>query len=330
MIAAYTIDQGKLRPLDDPLAQCANALWIDAKAPTPEEEAALEKTFGIDIPTKEEMEEIEVSSRLYLENNAAYATALVLSRTDTDEAIVSPVTFILSDKRFVTVRYQDPRAFSVFAARGAKSGIGGDTPDMALAGVLEAVIERLADLLERTTREIDAVSRQIFRTPGKRPTRTADFHRILIDLGRKGDFTSNIRDSLVTVSRAVGFMILYADQREKEGRNAKSDKEFRARLKSVARDAASLTDHASFVNDKITFLLDATLGMVNIEQNQIIKIFSIAAVAFLPPTLIASVYGMNFDFMPELKEPAAYPIVLGVMILSAIVPLLYFKRKGWW
>lgn len=330
MIAAYAAEQGKLRPLADPIGDWARALWIDVKAPTVEDESALEKALGLDIPTREEMEEIEVSSRLYLENGAAYATALVLSRTDTDAATISPVTFILSDQRVITVRYEDPRAFSVFAARGMKNGIGGDAPDLALVGILEAIVERLADLLERTTRETDAISRRIFEAPGKKPTRTNDFQRILIELGNKGEFASNVRDSLVTLSRAVGFMIFHADQREKEGRDLKCDKEFRARLKSVSRDVSSLTDHVSFVADKITFLLDATLGMVNIEQNQIIKIFSIAAVAFLPPTLIASVYGMNFEFMPELKEPLAYPVVIGIMILSAVIPLAYFKRKGWW
>ncbi|NWG71966.1 MAG: magnesium transporter CorA family protein [Parvularculaceae bacterium] len=330
MISAYTTEQGKLRALADPIGECALALWIDLKAPTPEEEVALDKAFGLDIPTREEMEEIEVSSRLYLESGAAYATALVLSRTDTDAATVSPVTFILSDRRFITVRYEDPRAFSVFAARGAKSGIGGDSPDLALAGVLEAIVERLADVLERTTREIDAISRRIFQAPGRKPTRTDDFQKVLVELGRKGDFASNIRDSLVTLSRAVGFMIFYADQRAKEDRDLKCDKEFKARLKSVSRDLSSLTDHVTFVADKITFLLDATLGMVNIEQNQIIKIFSIAAAAFLPPTLIASVYGMNFEHMPELKEPLAYPIVVGLMILSAVMPLSWFKKKGWW
>ncbi|MEQ1930830.1 MAG: magnesium transporter CorA family protein [Parvularculaceae bacterium] len=330
MISAYATDNGKLRPLSDPLGACLSALWVDVKAPTPEEEAALEKAFGLDIPTREEMEEIEVSSRLYTENGAAYATALVMSKTDTDAPVVSPVTFILSDKRLITVRYEDPRAFTVFPTRAAKSPIGGDAPDLALVGLLEALIERMADLSERITRDIDRVSRDIFKAQGAGPSRRRDFHGILIDLGRKGEFASQIRDSLVTLSRAVGFLILYADQREKEGRDRKTDKDFRARLKSVARDAGSLTDHASFVADKITFLLDATLGMVNIEQNQIIKIFSIAAVAFLPPTLIASVYGMNFEHMPELASRAAYPIVIGAMILSAVIPLAYFKRRGWW
>ena len=161
MISAYATDNGKLRPLSDPLGACLSALWVDVKAPTPEEEAALEKAFGLDIPTREEMEEIEVSSRLYTENGAAYATALVMSKTDTDAPVVSPVTFILSDKRLITVRYEDPRAFTVFPTRAAKSPIGGDAPDLALVGLLEALIERMADLSERITRDIDRVSRSL-------------------------------------------------------------------------------------------------------------------------------------------------------------------------
>jgi magnesium transporter len=330
VIAAYQIAEGKLRRLDDPIALCSEAHWLDVLGPTPDIEAALERALGLDIPTREEMDEIEISSRLYTENGAVYATALVMSKTDSDQPIVAPVTFILSNKRLITVRYEDPRAFHVFPTRAAKSSIGGDTPDFALVGLLEAIIERMADLSERLTRDIDRLSRQIFAAPDKSRSGRMDFQRVLIELGRKGDFASQIQASLVTLSRAVGFLTLHVEQREKDGRNLKSDKEFRARLKSVARDAGSLADHAAFVSQKITFLLDATLGMVNIEQNQIIKIFSIAAVAFLPPTLIASIYGMNFEHMPELEHPVAYPIVIGLMVLSAVVPLIYFKRKGWW
>jgi magnesium transporter len=330
MLQSYAAVEGKLRPLADPLAECQSAVWIDLIHPTVSEETSLEQALAIDIPTREEMEEIEVSSRLYMEGGAAHVTALVLSNADSDAPEVSPVTFILSDRRLITVRYAEPKAFAVFAARAQKSPIGGDGADMALVGLFEAIIERMADILERTTRDIDRISHDIFKSGTKRPTRTRDFQSILIDLGRKGDLASNMRDSLVTMSRALGFLILYTDQREKEGRDKRSDKDFRARLKSVARDAGSLTDHVSFVSQKVTFLLDATLGMVNIEQNQIIKIFSIAAVAFLPPTVIASIYGMNFEHMPELKSPIAYPLSLLAMILSAVGPLLYFKRKGWW
>jgi magnesium transporter len=330
MLSSYAITEQKLRPLADPLGECMSAVWVDMLRPTPEEDSSLEKSLGIDIPTREEMEEIEVSSRLYTEPGAAYVTMLLLSKADTEAPALSPATFILTERRLVTVRYEEPKAFQSFAARGQKSQIGGDSPDFVLVGLCEAIIERMADVLERATKDIDRLSHEIFATHGRRPSRSQDFQKLIVELGKKGELASNIRDSLVTLSRAFGYLILHADQREKEGRDRRGDKEFRGRLKSTARDAGSLTDHVSFVSQKITFLLDATLGLVNIEQNQIIKIFSIAAVAFLPPTLIASLYGMNFEHMPELDEPWAYPVVVAAMILSAVVPLLYFKRKGWW
>ncbi len=330
MLTSYAVADQKLRPLSDALGECAAAVWVDMLRPTPEEDANLEKALGLDIPTREEMEEIEVSSRLYTEPGAAYVTALLISRADTERAILTPATFILTERRLITVRYEEPKAFSAFAVRAAKSPIGGDSPDFALVGLFEAIIERMADVLERATKDIDRLSHEIFGAQGKRPTGAQSFQKLLVELGKKGELASNTRDSLVTLSRAFGYLILYTDQRAKDGRDRKGDKEFRARLKSVARDAGSLSDHVSFVSQKITFLLDATLGLVNIEQNQIIKIFSIAAVAFLPPTLIASLYGMNFIHMPELDEPWAYPAAVGAMVLSAVVPLIYFKRKGWW
>jgi magnesium transporter len=145
---------------------------------------------------------------------------------------------------------------------------------------------------------------------------------VLEQIGRKGDLTSHIRDSLVTLERLVGFLGHVAMQR-------KSGKDLRERLKTLSRDVRSLTDHSSFLSQKITFLLDATLGMINIEQNAIIKIFSVAAVVFLPPTLIASIYGMNFEEMPELDWLFGYPFAIALMILSAILPYLFFKRRGW-
>jgi magnesium transporter len=330
MLAGYTLTGGKLRLLDDLMSAPQHAAWIDMLRPTSEEDKNLETALGIDIPTLEEMQEIEVSSRLYTENGAAFMTALVLSHTDGDDPIIAPVTFILSDQRLITVRYEEPRAFASFAARGQKAGVGGDTPDLILAGLLEMIVERLADVLERTTRDIDRLSREIFHPPTKTLQKPRDYQQTLNELGRKGDLASGLRDSLVTLTRVFSFVVLYADQRDAEGRARKIDKEARARFKSLARDAASLTDHVSFVSQKVTFLLEATLGMINLEQNQIIKIFSIAAVAFLPPTLIASIYGMNFHFMPELSWPHGYPIAVVAMLLSAVGPLIYFKRRGWW
>ena len=191
-----------------------------------------------------------------------------------------------------------------------------------LIALLEAIVDRLADILERAGRDIDGISRDVFQHKGAKPTKSQDFQKVLEAIGRKGDLTSNIRDSLVTLERLVGFLGQGTMQR-------KSGKDVRERIKTLARDVRSLADHASFLSQKITFLLDATLGMINIEQNAIIKIFSVAAVVFLPPTLIASIYGMNFQFMPELDEVYGYPMALGLMVLSAILPYVYFKRRGW-
>ena len=149
--------------------------------------------------------------------------------------------------------------------------------------------------------------------------------QLIENIGEEGDFTSKMRESLVSIGRVVAFMQAIIDQM----RDTKAMKENRARIKILQRDIVSLTDHASFLNGKISFLLDAVLGLISIEQNGIIKIFSVAAVVFLPPTLVASIYGMNFDIMPELNWTYGYPFALGLMVLSAILPFLYFKRKGW-
>ena len=144
-------------------------------------------------------------------------------------------------------------------------------------------------------------------------------------VGEEGDFNSRMRESLVSIGRMVAFMQVVLDQ----GRENKEMRENRARVKIVQRDIVSLADHASFLSGKIGFLLDAVLGMITIQQNGIIKIFSVAAVVFLPPTLVASIYGMNFKFMPELDWLYGYPMAIGLMLMSAILPFLYFKQKGW-
>lgn len=327
MIAGYAVTNGKLRQLSDIAAQKDEAVWIDLLRPTEEEEKTLEAALGFDIPTRAEMEEIEVSSRLYVYEGATYMTALVPSGTDKGQPVVSPVTFALEGARLLTIRYEDPRVFSAFAARAQKASLGCASADAVLISLLEAIIDRLADILEHAASDADRISVEIFIKPGANLSRPRDFQRVLIELGRAGDLVSKIRDSLGTFERLIGFLILTIDQRLSVDKKAARD--LKARLKTASRDVGSLTDHVSFVSQKITFLLDATLGLINIEQNQIIKIFSIAAVSFMPPTLIASIYGMNFEFMPELSSPYGYPVAIGAMLLSAVLPLLYFKKRGW-
>ena len=322
MIRGFLNESGRLKTVDGASELSENLVWIDLVNPTDAEKNDLEKRLGIDVPTKDEMEEIEISSRLYNEDGASFMTATLPAQADGDDPQMHPVTFILTGTRLITVRYHDPRAFQTFPIRAEKVPMGCETGEGVLVALLEAIVDRLADILERAGREIDSISRDIFKHKGAKPTKSQDFQKVLESIGRKGDLTSNIRDSLVTLERLLGFFSQGAMQR-------KSAKDRRERIKTLSRDVRSLADHASFLSQKITFLLDATLGMINIEQNAIIKIFSVAAVVFLPPTLVASSYGMNFEYMPELKWLLGYPWAIGLMILSAIIPYIFFKRRGW-
>ena len=331
MITGYAVADGKLRSLADVVAEKDEAVWIDLLRPTADEEQTLETALGVDIPTKEEMQEIEVSSRLYIDNDMAFMTALLLAHGEGADPVLSPVTFALAGRRLITIRYEEPRVFAAFPARAQKAAMGCADAESVLVGLLEAVVDRLADILEHAAGDADRISSGIFRPQRGGARRARDFQRILVELGQTGDLGSKIRDSLVTLERLFGFLGLTLDQRlaSRAGADKKAEKELRARIETLRRDAESLTSHVSYMSQKITFLLDATLGMINIEQNQIIKIFSVVAVAFLPPTLIASMYGMNFDLMPELSSRYGYPAAVAAMVLSSVLPLLYFKRRGW-
>jgi magnesium transporter len=187
---------------------------------------------------------------------------------------------------------------------------------------LDAIIDRAADILERIATEVDLVSRRIFERQAARDDPRQTYQAILRAIGRKGDLTSKVRESLVSIGRLVLFLASDASE-------LKLQRDQRTLVRSMARDVTSLTDHASFLANKITFLLDATLGMVSLEQNNVIKIFSVVAVVFLPPTLVASIYGMNFKHMPELDWTFGYPLALLMMLGAAIFPYLFFKWKRW-
>ncbi|TFL16844.1 magnesium transporter CorA family protein [Jannaschia formosa] len=323
MIRRFLSDGGRLRAIEGPPEPEEAAVWIDLLTPSPEEEDAVEALVGVNVPTREEMEEIEISSRLYNEDGAAFMTALLPAlREDEDDPEMCPVTFVLAGRRLVTIRYHEPRAFNSFPARAAKTSAGLDDGEAVLIALLEAIVDRLADILERAGREVDGISRAVFRPKRGVTGADRDFQSLLEQIGRKGDLVSNIRDSLVTLERLAGFLAHGTLTRGGE-------EETRERVRTLARDVGSLAGHAGFLSQKVTFLLDATLGMINIEQNGAIKVLSVAAVAFLPPTLVASIYGMNFEHMPELGWALGYPFALGLMVVLAVLPLLYFKRRGW-
>jgi magnesium transporter len=297
------------------------AVWLDLVSPTIQEDRLVEALLGIAVPTREEMQEIEVSSRLYVENGGRYMTATLMCQADTATPKTTPVTFILSSHRLVTVRYDDPRPFAIVEhklARACPPKVSGET---VLMDLLDAVIDRAADIQERIGAEVDQISRSIFEPDDEMAP--PSYNDVLKALGRKGDLTSKVRESQVSVGRLLSFLAHEAEV-------MKWGKDMRTQLRSMQRDVVSLTDHASFLSNKITFLLDAMLGVVNIQQNAIIKIFSIAAVVFMPPTLVASIYGMNFHHgMIELEWPYGYPYALTVMVLAAVLPLLFFKWKKW-
>ncbi len=322
MIRRFATEQGRLLPVGGDDVGGRRVVWYDLFQPTPEEETILEKRLGVNVPTREEMEEIEVSSRLYYDDGAIFMTATLPARTDADLPEMSPVTFVIARNTLVTIRYHAPQAFHNFPILAEKISMGCESAESVMVALLEVVIDRLADILERAGRDIDRISHGIFQRDNDGKAKSRDFEHVLQDIGLKGDLISNVRDSLATLARIFGFFGQYTLER-------KIERDVRTRLKTLTRDAGSLTDHANFLSQKTTFLLDATLGMINIEQNATIKIFSVAAVVFLPPTLIASVYGMNYKHMPELDWIFGYPFALGLMVASAVLPYLYFKRRDW-
>src|ERR1700755_3212779 len=299
-----------------------NAVWIDLVKPTAEEDKAVERLAGIAVPTREDMQEIEISSRLYIENGARYMTATLMCHSDTDMPRTTAVTFILAGHRLVTVRYDEPKPFALVEHKLARSCAPGITGEMVLMELLDAVIDRCADILERIGADVDVVSHDIFEPESERHGNAKRYSQILIAIGRKGDLTSKVRESLVSIGRLVAFLSAVIE-------GVKWTKDMREQLKTMQRDVSSLTDHASYLSSKITFVLDAMLGVVNLEQNNIIKLFSVMAVVLMPPTLIASIYGMNFKLMPELEWTHGYRMALVMMLAAAIVPYLLFRWKKW-
>ena len=300
------------------------AVWIDLVTPSLGEDKLIEKFLGIAVPTREEMQEIEVSSRLYVENGARYMTATLMCQSDTDAPKTTPVTFVLAGSRLVTVRYDDPKPFAMISNKFGRQCPVHLTGPMVFMDLLDAVIDRSADILERIGLDVDQLSQDIFEPPrAKRKQRGRGAYNIVLrTIGRTGDLTSKVRESLVSVGRLLLFLA-------NEAEGLRWAKDIRGQLQSMQRDIHSLSDHSSYLNNKITFLLDALLGVVSLEQNDIIKLFSVMAVVLMPPTLIASVYGMNFNHMPELTWQFGYPFAIVLMIVAGALPYFFFKWKRW-
>ena len=332
MLRAYRREDCRLVPTELDLtshstpADAAGALWLDLITPTREEVHFAEHLLGISIPTQEEAQEIEVSARLYHEDGAEFMTMTGVSQLESEAPMTTPISFILKGETLATIRYAQPKPFFTYATRAQKTGaVPCINSEQVMLGLVEALIERMAEALEKTGRNLERLSRQVFRykAPGGTASKSRDFQAIIEEIGARGDLLAMVRESLVSLNRLLAYH--NTTGKAADGPN----KDAVAWVKDMLQDVVALSDHATYLSNKTNFLLDATLGLINLEQNQIIKIFSIAAVCLMPPTLIASSYGMNFRHMPELEWLFGYPYALALMLITAIIPFVWFKRKGW-
>jgi magnesium transporter len=305
-----------------------NVAWIDLLRPEPDEVAFVKRTTGLDVPSIADLSEIESSSRLRNQNGAIYLSAPMVYRADSDQPLTTPVGFVLTRERLITVRFEELNSFTTFANRDLAAESDPLSSAAVFAGLMDAIADHLADILETIAAELDALSHRLFRTPATKPAarrpparESADLRIILRRVGHSGDLASKLRDSLLGIGRIMPYASsLAADWLPPE---------IKPRFDTVRQDLLSLSDYDVHIVNKVQLLLDATLGLINVEQNNIIKVLTIVSVVGIPPTLIASMYGMNFKGIPEYDWSWGYPYALVLIALSAILPLIWFKLRGW-
>lgn len=327
MIRIYTqSEKGISRTvgLEEAEARREGIFWIDLLTPDGAELTYVEKLCEIEMPTKDEMREIEATSRLYCEDGARFMTTTVLSRVETDEPMIAEITFILKKRTLITIRHTDSYSFRVFSHQLLR--MKDTNRDLVFIGLLETLVDRQADVLERFGTDLDALSKKVFGTHHTRRNGKAndpdtdDLRDALEELGRVGDLITRQRDALVNLLR----MITFAGN---EDSCMSSHDSLYVPLRPVSRDVNSLSEYASFLSNKINFMLDAVLGLINIEQNDIVKVFTITSVVFMPPTLVASVFGMNYKYIPFLDTEWGFWLSLVLMGMAGILPLVVFKIK---
>lgn len=316
MIAHFTPDPaGGLARDAGPLGA---AVWIDLDDPTPAELDEVSAATGAGLPSREDMEEIELSSRLYRRGDFDFLTLVLPALSETDAHEVAPVAFALNDRHVVTIRYHTPRPFRSYPDRAEQSPYGTTSSREVMFGLLDEIIDRLADILELTDARIEAVSRGLFRSGAD--SAVPDRRSALSELGQAGALVSDVRNSLMTIERALAFL----DRAQPTG----DTRGARRALKVLSSDVTSLSEHAGYMTQKLSLILDTIFGLTTIEQNAVTKTFSLVAVLFLPPTLIGAVFGMNFTWMPWLASPWGFAVALGSMALSSLLSYLYFRWKN--
>ena len=317
MLNVFTLANGRLFQEEiDSLDELtpARPVWVDLEDPTPEEKSWIAVKFGLVIPADIIDDDLEESARFYEEDGAIHIRSDFLIDDDETPRNVR-VAFILHDNVLFSVHKEDLPVFRLLRMRARRiPALIEDAKDVLLK-LYDADAEYSADTLEGIYDDLEKVSHRVL----KDEVNDQAAAEALAAIARQEDLNGRIRRNVMDTRRAVSFMMrarmLNADQFEE--------------ARQILRDIDSLDSHTAFLFDKINFLMDATVGFININQNKIIKIFSVASVAFLPPTLIASIYGMNFNAMPELNWRFGYPFAVVLMIMSAITPFWYFRRKGW-
>ena len=311
----FRIENGLIKAVDIEAAQLSSQLqhidWIDAHEPDDDERELLQSLLHTDLPESEEFEEIETSARCFVDQAGMHVHSLFLSQTEGRYATVS-VACILQSQHLITIREGDLADFRLLRMRARRGQVECRSPSELLVILLEQKVENHADALEDIHRQLEEVSYLVLEDE------EAELEDAIGKLAKLEDSNGKIRLCLMDTQRNISFLLRHL-------RNTDHPET----LREIMRDVEALMSHTAFLFEKINFLMDSTQGFINIEQNKIIKIFSIAAVVFLPPTLVASIYGMNFQYMPELKLILGYPWALGMMVLSGIAPYWYFKRKGW-
>ena len=307
------------RPGDGPAPK---PVWWDLLDGTDAERAAVERSTGLQVPTRAQISEIESSSRLYMEGDALYLSAPVVSRSNSGTPVVSPIGLVLSPHHLVTVQFAALPSFETFAARFNAHAIGDVTSYEAFVGLQEAIVDRLADVLEQIGSHLDEISDAVFHSGERWPGRAdRTLRETLRHVGRTGDHVSKLRDLLLALGRMVPFVT--------DNAQAWIPQRLHARFRTLGRDIISLKDYDEHLSNKVQFLLDASLGLIGIEQSDIFKILTVVSVVGIPPTLVAGIYGMNFKNMPELDWPWGYEYGWVLIIISAVVPLIWCRLRGW-
>ena len=319
MLSAFVLTDGRLMQVRVDAEQDLTrkeTIWIDLAYPTEEEREMVQSVFRLELPEDEELQDLQASARYYQDEHGIHIRSTFIQSNDQAPSNVT-VSFTLHEGRLLTVHDDDLTFLRLFRMK-ARAGPGtvGDAVDI-LLGCYELAVEQDADVLEEMYMTLDEVAALVLNRSKEIPGRVMrdNIERI----ATQEDLNGKVRLDLMDNRRALSFLL----------RSRMMSLEQSQKIKGVLRDIESLNGHTGFIFDKINFLMDALVGMINLEQNKIIKIFSIAAVVFLPPTLVASIYGMNFENMPELQWPWGYPLALLLMILAAATPYLYFRRKGW-